>query len=280
MNKDDYIKQGKDAGGSVKAAEVTFKGVMRSTLTAMATAFVSVETKNIDTNSAFWLDGFGEIMGKTKKSEASTVLHAYAKQSDKVVKFEGEYNDWITYCRQIRNGEHVAGNATTRAKHVSIKGMGKIEEAVIVMNSGQVKSLLNKLYSQLKLLSGENWEPAFLLEVETLSTYLADSKHPIFQQMGEQIDKVGAEFLERAAAQTAKDKAAENEQKGHDAEPDTLHGTAPVIEGTATRIIEPAPQLTHVPQPHETTGIVDVEDDNGEQFQNDQQEQQATGTHG
>lgn len=253
--KQEYINLGKADGETVKTSQAGFEGCQRQVMTETAKLFVSAETHNIDTNAVNWLLGFGEVMGKTKKSEASIVLYAYAKDSTKVQEFHGGYNSWIAHCREIKNGE-TSPKERTGTRKVSDKGIAAIAIAVSVMNAGQVKALLEKLYFQLKAVSGDNWEKAFLIEIEGLADAIGNSPHPIFQNMSNSILDVGAEYLDREAANAAKAQAASQHQ-----EPQTGNT---IIEGEATLVNENVGNLVPF-QPAPMEAEVQEQDDGDQQ---------------
>lgn len=203
-----YEAMGKTDGNVILGAIRGAQSTCRSTLCERAESFAGN-----DDHISKWLSGYGEVMGKTKKSEASTVFKAYAANSLSVLGFDGVYNDWITHCRTLKNEGTSITTRATRTPTISDKGMEKVVEGVAVMNAGQVKVLLDKAYSQLKATGGENWEPSFLTQIDELANMLQTSKQPFFIDMGKAIQAVGAAYLTEKADAAAKQAAARKEKQ-------------------------------------------------------------------
>lgn len=199
----DLVGLGKQDGEQVLLAINNGQSVMRDVVTKRAKEFYAIADK-----AKAWLDGYGEIMGKVRKSEASTIFKALtAGKMDDVESFKGTYHEWITACRKLRDG----GTSKSRAgtKHVTGKGFDNIVERVATMSAEQSADLVDKAVMQIKTATPNNWEKTVLQKIEDLAEILKrESNQPFFKELAIKIQSVGAEFLEREAANAAKAKAA------------------------------------------------------------------------
>ena len=203
----DYTALGKLDGHAIQDELVKTQSAMRKVLVQRAGQF-SANSETIGK----WLDGFGEVMGKTKKSEASTVFKAYAVSSDKVKtavltanQGAGDYNSFITECRKIRDGgETVEPGSRAGNKRVTAKGQAAIVEHIAVMSGGQAKEIITHAVNKLKAANPETWERAVMIEIDNLADLLEESKQPFFQEIAEKVHQVGHKFLTDASAGDAK----------------------------------------------------------------------------
>lgn len=226
----DFIKLGRDDAIEMLDSSAKAQGFQRERLMLRASELASDEVKRTE-----WLDGFGSVMGKVKKSEAKSVFMAYIKDKDQVVKLSenvgtgyvkdddtkgvNAYQRFISACRNIKGTQSRAPQQRA-AKAPTDKQMAELTDRAQTMTDKQTESLLEKALPKLTPASAkvialhardrviaeakDQWELLVMREIDELATRLVeDSKNPEYVDMAKAIIEVGHQFLANKDAEEA-----------------------------------------------------------------------------
>lgn len=196
-----YAGLGKQDGQAVRELAEKTGSYAKNCLVQRANEFAN----NTETIKDY-LSGFGETAGKTQKSEARAVFEAFAKDSAKVmdsVKILG-YSEFIKACRQIR-GKKGGGK---KGDKLTDKQQADIVEKIKLMGHEQAIQVCELAFVQLQQ-TVENWEHPLMVLAESISTMLADSTEPIYQNMASKLDSTIQEYWSHVEAEKAKQQAAD-----------------------------------------------------------------------
>lgn len=196
----------------VEAALVKATGTMRVKLQERAPDFVGKASDQKDMKD--YLDGFGKVLGDTKKSEAKAVFQAFIADSKAVVSFAGTYNEWVTHCRKIRDAAAGPKDGDGKPKNKkppripTDKQMEDIESKIPAMTANQAETIVNKATLTL-VATNKAWEHALLMQIQGIAARLEESEQPIYKRIAALILLEAGKVVEQEKASQAIQEAKE-----------------------------------------------------------------------
>lgn len=197
-----YVGMGKKDATKIQAAILKGETSMRNTLYERGAEFEGIADR-IDG----WLKGFGEVMGKTKKSEARAVFEAMAYDAEKLHLHKGDFNSWVKLAREIRNAAEGKNDPNAVASVIAPKAATKKQADTVIdkigtLNKVQTEAALSAALNQLPKVS-KVWENTILTQIESLANQLKKSEQPIFQNAGADLIDLLEPISEKIAIESA-----------------------------------------------------------------------------
>lgn len=187
-----------------------------------------------------YLEGFGEVMGQTRKSEAKAVFDAFGVNAEIATAKAQEIQDYasfITECREIRGVQSRAPAA--RAIKVTDKQVSEIMAKIPAMKAETAEKVVKAAMLQLVETAKDQWELAILVQIQSLSEKLRSSEQPIYSKAAQTIYKVAADMIDADNAEKAKQEVGKHqtasEQDATTAEIKALMHGVPFIPESAAQ---------------------------------------------
>lgn len=210
-----YVGIGQQDGLKIHGALDKALTLMKSTAIQRAIEFAG-DTAKIDD----YLDGYGKVMGKNRKSEFRAIIEAHGVNSDKVTALAEKetYQKLYEACVVIRGRKQAArgkGNKVTADQHKTIV------EKIALMDAPQSAQVLQVAANHAVTLGGD-WERKILNQITGLALILDKSTDNGYKATGAKLFKIASEMTQRLDAQDAKRDAKPDKSQGLPAAPAPL----------------------------------------------------------